>query len=72
MIQIIFTGIIISQIFNDCVLYCYAENGMYYGTLKYLESDLKFFTKCTELVEVSKRLYKAINIEDTKDIMLKP
>lgn len=67
----LFSGIIISQIFNDFVLYCYAENGLYYGTLKYLESDLKSFTKCTELAEASISLYKAINREDTKSISVR-
>lgn len=67
----LFSGIIISQIFNDCVLYCYAENGLYYGTLKYLESDLKSFTKGTELAEESISLYKAINREDTKSISVR-
>lgn len=57
----LFSGIVISQIFNDVVLYCYAGNNAFYGTLKYIESDLNSFEKCVDLSKLSLDLFKSIN-----------
>lgn len=62
----LFSGVVLCQIFNDIVLYCYAGNGVYYGTLKYLEEDLKSFSQCTELSEAATKLYQTINRKDRK------
>ncbi|MCM1154962.1 MAG: hypothetical protein NC392_06325 [Roseburia sp.] len=64
----LFSGIIVSQIFNDLALYCYAGNHMFYGTLKYLESDLRSFENDSELSRQGIELFQSINQEDPENI----
>lgn len=62
----LFSGVVLCQIFNDIVLYCYAGNEAYFGTLKYLEEDIKSFSRCAELSETGIKLYQTINRQDRK------
>lgn len=64
----LFSGIVIAQIFNDIVLYCYAGNNKFYGTLKYIESDLKSFKNCVQLSNQSVELFRSINRTEENDI----
>lgn len=64
----LFSGIVIAQIFNDIALYCYAGNNKFYGTLKYIESDLKSFKNCVKLSKQSVELFKSINRTEENDI----
>lgn len=65
----LFSGIVIGQIFNDLVLYCYAGNNKYYGTLKYIEDDLQTFENCKRLSSEGIMLFKEINTGMEKDII---
>lgn len=65
----LFSGIVIAQIFNDIVLYCYAENNKFYGTLKYVENDLKSFRNCVQLSKQGLELFKSINRIEEKNVV---
>ncbi len=65
----LFSGIVIAQIFNDIVLYCYAGNNKFYGTLKYIENDLKSFKNCVQLSKKGVELFKAINRTEENDVV---
>ena len=66
----LFSGIVIAQIFNDIVLYCYAGNNKFYGTLKYIESDLKSFKNCVQLSNQSVELFRSINRTEENDMLV--
>lgn len=48
--------IIKSQIMEKLISLCYVENDTYYGTLKYLDRDLKNFTHSREIVSLCNEL----------------
>lgn len=57
-------NIILCQIINQLVNYSYLVNGVYYGAVKYIKSDMKKFTKATEVSELSLVLLEKMNLMD--------
>ena len=67
-------NIILCQIINQLVNYSYLVNGVYYGAVKYIKSDMEKFTKATEISELSLVLLEKvnlINLEQYKIILAK-
>lgn len=55
-------NIILCQIISQLVNYSYLVNGVYYGAVKYIKSDMKKFTRATEVAELSLVLLEKMNL----------
>lgn len=59
-----FSGVLLMQIFNLAVLYCFAANHQFFGTLKYLETDLRSFQAEREIVELTIQLFESFSMQN--------
>ncbi|MDE6424714.1 MAG: hypothetical protein K2K89_01040, partial [Ruminococcus sp.] len=51
--DIVLCNLIVGQIINNLINYLYLVNGVYYGTLKYIKSDMRNFMYKKELSELT-------------------
>lgn len=59
----VFCNIILCQIINNLINYCYLANEKYYGTVKYIRSDLIGFDQAVFLCRLTIELIEKINIK---------
>lgn len=57
-----FSGILLMQIFNMAVQYCFAANHQFFGTLKYLETDLRNFQVEREIVDLTLQIFESFSM----------
>ena len=62
-------GILLFKVFREVLLYCYAANRQFYGTVKYVDRDLKAFQTEKELCNIAALLFRAINSDSTAQVM---
>jgi len=62
--------IIKNQIMEKLISLCYIENNAYYGTLKYLDDDLKKFTHSREMVSLCNELRMSHQNEEKDNLKL--
>lgn len=68
--DIVLCNFIVGQIVNNLINYLYLVNGCYYGTLKYIKTDLEHFEKDAELSKLTINIIKSINIKDVSEISI--
>lgn len=56
-----FSGVLLMQIFNLAVQYCFAANHQFFGTLKYLETDLRNFQEEREIVDLTLQIFESFS-----------
>lgn len=66
--DIVLCYLIVGQIINNLINYLYLLNGIYYGTLKYIKSDLESFMCEKELSKLTLCIIKSINVKKIKDV----
>lgn len=61
-------NVVLGQIFNDLVNYCYLLNDAYYGTVKYIRRDLEGFRNGSELCHLAVGLIGSCSVRSIQDI----
>lgn len=59
-----FSGVLLMQIFNLAVQYCFAANHQFFGTLKCLETDLRNFQAEREMVDLTLQLFESFSVQN--------
>lgn len=54
-------NVVLGQIINNLINYCYLVNDTYYGTVKYIKRDLENFDRVTALCELTISIIESIN-----------
>lgn len=62
-------NIIILQIINNLINYCYFVNKIYYGTVKYIYSDLISFKTQPPISKITLDLFQSINVKSEKEFI---
>ena len=61
-------NIVLGQIFNNLINYCYLLNDVYYGTVKYIKRDLEGFRNELDLCRLAIDLIESCNIKSIQEI----
>lgn len=64
-------NIVLGQIFNNLVNYCYLLNDVYYGTVKYIKRDLEGFKNESALCHLAIDLMESCNVNSIQEISRK-
>ena len=59
-------NVLLCQIANSLINYCYLVNRSYYGTVKYIKDDLSYFSKEPELADIAIKMLEFLNSGDMK------
>ena len=63
-------NIIILQIINNLINFCYFVNKVYFGTVIYIQSDFISFKNQTKISEIALDLFQAINIKSEENFIV--
>lgn len=61
-------NVVLGQIFNNLINYCYLVNDTYYGTVKYIKGDLEGFKNESALCHLAIGLLESCNIKSIEEI----
>lgn len=59
-------GILILKLFRELLLYCYAMNKQFYGTAKYIDNDLAYFTEVEDMCDNCKKVFNTLRGETNR------
>ena len=64
--KLISQGLLILKLFRELLLYCYSMNRQFYGTIKYIDSDLEHFTNVNDMCVNCKEIFGSLRFGENE------